>query len=106
MPNLTVSIPHQLPREEAKRRVEELVANLQRQYGGMASRVQQNWTGDTLNFAVSAMGVSVTGEVRVTDEAVHLEVVLPFALAMLAGGVKQQIEDEGRKLLSVRPPSP
>ena len=106
MPNLTVSIPHQLPREEAKRRVEELVVNLQRQYGSMASRVQQSWTGDTLNFVVSAMGVSVTGEIRVTDDIVHLEVVLPLALAMLAGGIKQQIEDEGRKLLSVRPPSP
>jgi putative polyhydroxyalkanoate system protein len=99
MSNLTVSIPHQLSREEAKRRVEELVGNLQRQYGGMASRVEQSWTEDTMNFAVSAMGVSVTGEVLVTDDAVRLDVVLPFALAMLAGTVRQQIEEEGRKLL-------
>jgi putative polyhydroxyalkanoate system protein len=99
MPNLTVSIPHQLSRQEAKRRVEELVANLQRQYGGMASRVEQNWTGDTMNFAVSAMGMSVTGEVVVADDVVRLDVALPFALAMLAGNVKQQIEEEGRKLL-------
>jgi putative polyhydroxyalkanoate system protein len=99
MPNLTVSIPHQLSRQEARRRVEELVANLQRQYGGMASRVEQNWTGDTMNFAVSAMGMSVTGEVVVADDVVRLDVALPFALAMLAGNVKQQIEEEGRKLL-------
>jgi putative polyhydroxyalkanoate system protein len=99
MPNLTVSIPHQLSREEAKRRVEELVANLQRQYGGMAGRVEQSWTGDTMNFAVSAMGMSVTGEILVADDVVRLDVALPFALAMLAGNVKQQIEEEGRKLL-------
>jgi putative polyhydroxyalkanoate system protein len=103
MPNLTVSIPHQLSRQEAKRRVEELVANLQRQYGGMASRVEQSWNGDTMNFAVSAMGMSVTGEVLVADDVVRLDVALPFALAMLAGNVKQQIEEEGRKLLGGPP---
>jgi putative polyhydroxyalkanoate system protein len=106
MPNLTVSIPHQLSRQEAKRRVEELVANLQRQYGSMASRVEQSWTDDdTMSFAVSAMGMSVTGEVVVADDVVRLDVALPFALAMLAGNVKQQIEEEGRKLLG-RPSKP
>jgi putative polyhydroxyalkanoate system protein len=100
MPNLTVSIPHQLSREEARRRVEELVADLLRDYGGMATRVQQSWSGDTLNFDVGAMGMSVSGHVDVEDQLVRLEAAIPFALAMLAGNMREKIEQEGRKLLS------
>ena len=99
MPNLTVSIPHQLSRVEAKERVETLLADLQRQYGGMASRATQSWDGDTMSFEVGAMGMSVSGKVFVEDVCVRLEVALPLALSMLAGSVKQRIEEEGRKLL-------
>jgi putative polyhydroxyalkanoate system protein len=104
MPNLTMSIPHQLPRPEARQRVERLIADLKQQYGGTVGRLEERWTGDRLDFTISAMGISVPGHVDVEDQAVKVEVVLPLALAMLAGGVRQTIEQEGRKMLGNRPP--
>lgn len=100
MPNLTTSIPHQQTRAEAKRRVEELVVQLQKQYGTTLAKVDRRWTGDTMDFAFSSVGMAVTGQVFVEDQAVRLDVVLPWALSMLAGGIKQRIEEEGRKFLS------
>ena len=99
MPNLTLTIPHQLGREEAKRRISEQAAHLQGQHGGMLERVEQRWEGDTLHFLVAAMGQSIAGTLRVAEQDVHLEVALPWMLAMLAGTVKKQIEQQGRHLL-------
>ena len=98
MANLTMSIPHQLPRAEAKRRVEELVRQFEQQSG--LGHVTQRWEGDTLHFTLSAMGMSASGQVFVEDQAVRLDVALPWPFSMLAGNLKKQIEQEGRKLLS------
>jgi putative polyhydroxyalkanoate system protein len=102
MPNITLSLPHQLPRAEAKKRVEELVGQFHQQVGGMG-RLEETWTGDTMAFTFSVAGTAVTGKVFVEDQAVRMEVNLPWALAMFAGGIKQRIEQEGRKMLGHRP---
>src|SRR4051794_21209050 len=101
MPNLTMSIPHQLSRAEARQRVGELVGQVQKLYGGLG-RVEERWEGDTMTFTHTVAGLLVTGKVFVEDQAVRLDVVLPMALALLAGGVKQKVEQEGRKLLARR----
>jgi hypothetical protein len=49
------------------------------------------------------MGMSISGKVHVEDQAVRVEVVLPWVLATLARSVTQSIEQEGRKLLGKAP---
>jgi hypothetical protein len=39
----------------------------------------------------------------VEDQAVRLDIPLPWPLRMLAAGIKQRIEQEGRKLLGPPP---
>lgn len=102
MPNLTITIPHQLGRDEARRRIDEQASRLQSQHGGMLQRVEQRWEGDTMHFLVAAVGQSVSGTLRVAEQNVHLEVALPWMLAMLAGAVKARIERGGRELLGHR----
>jgi putative polyhydroxyalkanoate system protein len=97
-----MSIPHQLGRDEARRRISEQVMRLQSQHGGMLERLEQRWEGDTLNFLMAAMGQSVTGTLRVLERSVDLDIALPWLLAMLAGSVKKQIETQGQKLLEQR----
>src|SRR5947209_6580969 len=99
MPNIKVTIPHQLPKADAKLRIEEMINQLQQQYGGMVSRVEKSWADDTLTFTIAAMAMSLTGHVYVEDAQVRVEVPVPWALAMFAGTMKKQIEEEGRKLL-------
>jgi putative polyhydroxyalkanoate system protein len=99
MPNLTLSIPHQLPRAEVKRRIQEQVGKFQQQWGGKLGHLDERWNGDNLDFKFFAMGATVSGTIFVEDQAVRLELALPWLLAKLAGTVKQGIEQEGRKLL-------
>ena len=97
--NLTISIPHRLPRAEARRRVQSQVAQLKQQYGSAVGNFQETWTGDTMTFTLTAAGIGITGHVFVEDQAVRVEVPLPWPLATLIGGLRQQIEQQGRKLL-------
>lgn len=99
MPNLTISIPHQLGRAEAKRRIAEQASHLQSQHSGLFERVEQRWDGDTLHFLVAAVGQSVSGTALITEQSVNLDIALPWLLSMLAGTVKKQIEQQGRNLL-------
>jgi hypothetical protein len=73
MPNLTASTPHQLGRAEAKRRIQEHIGIVRRQQGAMLANLQETWKGDTLDFAASALGQSITGQLTV-DEQVRLYV--------------------------------
>lgn len=99
MPNLTISIPHQLGRAEAKRRIGEQASQLQSQHSSHFERVEQRWDGDTLHFLIAAVGQSVSGTAHVTEQTVNLDIALPWMLSLLAGTVKKQIEQQGHKLL-------
>jgi putative polyhydroxyalkanoate system protein len=99
MPDLTISIPHQLPRPEAKRRIEQGVAQVEQQYGSTLGQVSRTWNGDTMDFTLRVMAMTLTGQLHVEDQMVRINVALPWALAMLVERMKPTIEQEGRKLL-------
>jgi hypothetical protein len=100
MPDLTASIPHQLSRAEVKRRIQEQTVAVRQQYGAMLANLQESWTGDTMQFSLSAMGQPISGRLTVDDQAVHVTVALPWLLRMLAETIKPRIEQQGRLLLA------
>jgi putative polyhydroxyalkanoate system protein len=103
MAPLTITIPHQLTKAEARRRIDSHIAELLGQYSSHLDHLDHHWTGDTLDFQAGVMGMTITGKVHVEDQAVRVEVVLPWVLATMARAVTQSIEQEGRKLLGKLP---
>jgi putative polyhydroxyalkanoate system protein len=99
MSNVTVSIPHQLTRAEAKRRIQDGVSKLHQQGGSPLSNLRETWTGDTLDFSGAALGQTITGRLFVEDQAVRIEVALPAFLSMLVDVIKPTIAQRGRQLL-------
>jgi len=97
---ITVSIPHQLGRAEARRRIEDGFSDFSRHLGGTAGALSKSWAGDRLNFSLQAMGQAVTGFLDVAEDAVRVEVVLPGFLAMVAGKIKGTLQKEGQLLLT------
>lgn len=78
---------HNLGKAEAIRRINVLVEDLLRREppaGVKVTDVAKNWTGDGLQFSVTAkkgfFGATITGTVQVTDVLVTLEAVLPGIL--------------------------
>jgi len=98
---LVVTIPHQLGREEARRRIDESLGKLVREIGAVGE-AQRQWDGDVLRFSVRVMGQAISGLAKVADAEVRLEVLLPGLLGMLAGKVRGRLQKEGQVLLEDR----
>lgn len=96
---VVVSIPHELGRAEARRRIENGVGQLTSQIGAVGE-LKQAWKDDVLHFSVHAIGQTVTGTIAVEDREARVEVMLPGIFAMIANKVKGRLRDEGQLLLS------
>jgi hypothetical protein len=97
---ITISIPHQLGRAEARRRIETGFANIIHWVPGRAGACSERWDGDRLTFGVTAMGQKVTGVIDVLDAVVTMEIELPGVLGMIAGGLKGRLKKAGQLLLT------
>jgi len=96
--SLVVSIPHELGRAEARRRIDSGLGRLTAQIGA-AGELEQRWEGDVLHFSLRAIGQTVTGSMAVEEREVRVDIVLPGIFAMIAGKVKGRLREEGQLLL-------
>ena len=96
---LTVTIPHQIGRAEARRRIETGFAKALRGLPGGNGQCSERWEGDRLVFSVAALAQTITGFVDVGDTAVTMEVHLPGVLGLIARGFKSRLQKVGQLLL-------
>ncbi|MCW3119810.1 MAG: hypothetical protein JWM28_3892 [Chitinophagaceae bacterium] len=99
MPELNVSIPHQLPQEEALQRVKSLLDKIKSQHDDKISNLRQEWNGNTGLFSFLIMGFEVSGTLTVQDSSVELASDIPLPAVLFKGKIKSVIEEEGKKLL-------
>jgi hypothetical protein len=97
---LAISIPHQLGRAEARRRIETGFANLIGQFPGGVGACTQRWDGDLLTFSLTGMGQTISGIVEVLDASVKMEIELPGVLGLLASGLRGRLQKAGQLLLT------
>ena len=98
---LVVSIPHQLGREEATRR---LKAGLTRAASSLpVLKVdEERWEESRMIFRVRALGQVASGQLDVADNLVRLEVRLPWLLQRFAEVAQVAIRNRGNLLLTKR----
>ena len=98
---LIVSIPHNLGREEATRR---LKAGLTRAASSipMLKVDEERWEENRMVFRVRAFGQSASGHLDVADDHVRLEVTLPWLLQRFAEAAQVAIQNRGKLLLTKR----
>ena len=96
---LVVSIPHRLGKAEAVRRLQSGLDSMQTNFGHLFSVQEKTWTGDRLQFRISALGQVASGSIDVADDYVQLEVALPWLLAKVAESLQPLIRREGALLL-------
>jgi hypothetical protein len=99
MKSIQISVPHDLGRQEAQRRIRGHLGEFRGQSAGLISRFDENWSGDNMEFTAWVLGTPITGRLQVEDQVIHAEVDLPWFLQALAGSVRQAIETNTRLLL-------
>ncbi len=100
---VVVTIPHRLSKEDAKSRLQSGLVQVRSQlishFAGKIASVEDSWTGDRMDFRFAALGQAVTGRIDVMDEAVRVEVDLPWIFASLAERVRARIQRQGTQML-------
>ena len=96
---LTVSIPHDLGKTEARRRLELGFVQAKQQFAGHLAKVDESWEGDRMTFAVGVFGQNVSGNLEVLEDSVKLEVQLPWFLRTIAEKAKALIQKQGQLML-------
>jgi putative polyhydroxyalkanoate system protein len=95
---IEVDLPHNLGKDEARRRIANNVHRLQEHIPGGAT-VQSGWTGDQLNLNVQALGEAVQSTIDVEDTKVRVRVLLPGMLGMFSGLIQGALQKKGSVLL-------
>lgn len=96
----TVAVPHNLGREEARRRMRARVGELPAHLPAGIADVRSSWTGeDRMAIEVTAMGQRVTAICDVEDKIVRVTMTLPLMLSFLSGAIAGAVERKGAALL-------
>ncbi len=89
---LSFEVPHTLSKEEAKKRVESLIAYWTQKYG-----MKAEWSGDVAKIVGKAMGVTIDAVLNVTDAKIGGEATDPGML--LRGQAKKYLTQKFSEFL-------
>jgi putative polyhydroxyalkanoic acid system protein len=81
---ITVVVSHHLGKVEAARRLKDGLAHTKGHLGALIAVEQETWEGDTLRFRMRALGQTAAASIEVLEDALHIEVSLPWRLANAA----------------------
>lgn len=95
---IELDLPHQLGKAAARARLDGGIGRLASFVPG-GSVTEHHWDGDTLSFAVEAMGQRIASRLTVFEDKVHATFDLPPMLSMFAGPLRAVLAEEAPKLL-------
>ena len=97
---MRVALPHDLGREEVRRRLKERTHEITDYIPGGMAEVEADWVEeDRMALQISAMSQTVTGHIDVYDEQVVFEIELPGMLSFVEPAIEKAIRSNGQKLL-------
>lgn len=95
MATIDVRRSHSLPKDEAKKRAEDLAKSMQQRFD-----LDWHWEGDRIVFdAPRGAAKGTKGSVTVGDKDVHVAIDLPFLLRMMKGAVEAKVNEKLTQLL-------
>ena len=100
MPSSTVTVQHQLGKEEALRRIEGMLGGAQQQDADRISDLQQTWTDDGGTFSFKMSGFKISGTVKVRDTNVEIDLDYPMAARPFKAKIESTLRDRAEALLA------
>lgn len=100
MPKFELAVPHNSSRDETVQRLQAFSEKVREKFGDQIKDVRQDWNDNQMTFGFKTLGIEITGEMIVEDEAVTVRGDLPFAAAMFKGKIVGTIEEQLQKLLT------
>lgn len=90
MSTIDVRRSHALPKDEAKKRAEDLAKSMQNRFD-----LDWHWEGDRILFeAPRGAAKGTKGTVDVTDREVRVQIDLPLLLRVMKGTVESKVHEK------------
>jgi hypothetical protein len=97
---MNIDIEHTLPKEEAKRRIQGLIAHYQEEYKQEVQDLTVDWKEDQAHIRLTARGYNTAGSLEVKEGSVHLDFYVPFLLQVFGKKIKSMIHDRVQESLA------
>ncbi|QZP08360.1 polyhydroxyalkanoic acid system family protein [Caenibius sp. WL] len=98
---MRVTVPHELTREEVRKRLHERAQDLAGNVPGGMAEVTTNWVSDDqVDLTIAAMGQNLTGNIVIEDGQVVIDLALPLALTFVEPMIAGTVKEQGQKLLA------
>lgn len=103
---MRVTIPHELGREEVRRRFDAHAHEIADMLPGGLARIDTRWLDDDrLGLSIAALGQQMNGEVEIEDDRVTIALDLPPALALARPLIEGAVRSQGSKWLEPSGPA-
>ncbi len=100
MAKISLTVTHDLGREEALQRLQSESDMLKRTFGDTVSDLQENWDEGSLDFSLVTYGMKVSGDVVVDAAEVVTNIKIPMAALMFKGTIEGRVRERLEKLLT------
>jgi len=91
MPKINLSVPHNRDKAEAAEKLKSFAQIVREKYKDQVKDVHEEWREDGMTFGFKTMGVTIKGDVAVTEDSADVQAELPFAAMMFKGRIEQEI---------------
>ena len=94
MKQLEVRVPHELEREEMRRRIDAALVRAREQYAESVGPIDAEWEGeDRMRVNLSVMGMRFDGSIEVLVEELVVQLELPGMASLFAGRIREGIQE-------------
>lgn len=98
---MRVKLPHDLPREEVRRRMRQHSDEIASFFPAGLAKVTTSWSSDDrMDITAEVVGYTIAGGVDVKDNEVVIEIDLPLILGLMKGPLEAAVKKEGQRLLA------
>lgn len=97
---MRVSLPHELSREEVRRRMHVHAHEIASFFPPGLADVKTSWPNeDRMEITATVVGYQIPGGVDIRDDEVVIEMQLPAMLGLMRGALERAVKKEGVRLL-------
>ena len=100
MPNLNISVPHRLPRDEALKRVKNAFDQIKVDYCSVIDGLTEQWDGQIGEFNAQVMGLPFSATLWVNGSEVNISGKYPLAGIIYKGRIESEIRLAGERILA------
>lgn len=103
MPKVSLTVPHELGEDEARNRIQQLLADVREKYGRQVSDIREEWNGNSCDLGWKSMGMGMSATIQIHPSDVSVDGNMPMAFMAFKGKMEQLVRDRVTQALAPAP---